>query len=193
MIERARYSIHGIPNDTLTSDYIDSRRYKVSTLDSFSSAGAAGMAFARTVPISIPAGDTYSIVIQKNSNVAVRFINAEGLYIEAVNGSASGDLVGLDSLLTTNGIIQSDFIGLIEAYNSAPIGTAILGRQNELLESFYPDGQFVIALINNTLADVTTFLSIGIEQISESGVYSILEPTTQIEPTTEMSIYNGIN
>mgnify|MGYP003643028328 FL=1 len=33
MVDRARYSIHGIPNDTLTSDVINERRFKVEGSD----------------------------------------------------------------------------------------------------------------------------------------------------------------
>jgi len=183
----------GIQSDLMSSPIEYKRRLKTATLDSFSSAGASGMAFARTTSITIPANSGYSVKLQKNANVAVRFIHAEGLYIEAVSGVPSGELVELDVLLSTNGIISSGFIGSIEIYDATPIGVTILGRQDELLESFYPDGELVVALVNTTDAAITTFLSIGVEQLSDTGVYIILEPSTQLELTTEMSQYNGTN
>ena len=182
-----------LPIDLLTSEIRVNRRLKVATLDSFSAAGASGKAFARTTSITVPASSTYSVKLQKNANVAVRFINAKGLYIEAVSGSVTGELIELDELVSTNGIIKSDFIGSIEIYHGAPTGTVILGRQDELLESFYPDGELIIALVNTTDSAITTFLSLGVEQVSEAGAYIILEPDTLLEATTEMSQFNGTN
>tara|TARA_R110002096_G_scaffold302817_2_gene497809 strand:- start:50 stop:1558 length:1509 start_codon:yes stop_codon:yes gene_type:complete len=40
MTDRARYAIHGIPNDTLTSDVINERRFKVETSNSTTAYGA---------------------------------------------------------------------------------------------------------------------------------------------------------
>ena len=177
----------------MTSEIRAKRRLKTSTLDSFSAAGASGLAYARTIPITLTAGEINSVKIQKNSNIAVRFVRAFGLYIESVTGAVSGDILSLSDLVSTNGIQQSDFIGSIEVYSGDAIGDTVLGAVNELSDSFYPDGQFVIEIRNATAETVSTFLSIGIEQVSESGAYTILEPNTQLEPTTEMSDYNGLN
>ena len=168
-------------------------RAKVATLDSFSAAGEAGKAFARTIPITLAAGEVNSIKLQKNSNVAVRFVRGAGLFIDAVNGSESGTIISLSDFLSTNGIIDSDFIGSIEVYDGEAVGDVALGAFNELTDSFYPDGQFVIEIRNATAETISTFLSIGVEQISVSGSYTILEPDTLLQPTTEMSDYNGIN
>ena len=67
----------------------------VSTTDSFDFAGSVGMAYARSFPITIAAGQSNSIKIQKNSKIAVRFIRANGLKIDSVYGSVSGDIIGL--------------------------------------------------------------------------------------------------
>jgi hypothetical protein len=166
---------------------------KVSTLDSFDSAGAAGMAYARALPITIAAGQSNCIKIQKNSHVAVRFIRALGLNVDAVAGAVSGDIIGLPELISTSGVITSGFAGSIELYNSVAVGELVLSDINSLNDSFYPDSQIVFELRNNTAESISTILSVGIEQISQSGVYNILEPNTQLEPTTEMSDYNGVN
>tara|TARA_R110000796_G_scaffold131037_1_gene246674 strand:+ start:245 stop:781 length:537 start_codon:yes stop_codon:yes gene_type:complete len=165
----------------------------VSTTNSFDFAGSVGMAYARSLPITIAAGQSNSIKIQKNSKIAVRFIRANGLKIDAVYGSVSGDIIGLYNLISTNGINNSDFSGSIEIYNEAAIGESVISGNNSLNESLYPDGQYVFEVKNNTLETISTALTVGVEQISESGVYAILEPNTQIEPTTEMSDYNGVN
>ena len=182
-----------LPIDLMTSEIRAKRRLKTSTLDSLSAAGASGLAFARTIPVTLAAGEVNSIKLQKNSNTAVRFVRAHGLFIDAVNGNVTGDIIGLADFISTNGIIQSDFIGLIEVYNGQATGDTVLGAFNELSDSFYPDGQFVVEIRNDTAETISTFLSIGVEQISETGLYIILEPNTQIEPTTEMSTFNGIN
>ena len=182
-----------LPIDLQTSEIKDKRRLKTSTLDSFSGAGASGKSFARTIPITIPAGGSYSARFQKNSNIAVRFIRAKGLFIDAVQGSVSGDIVALDTLVSTNGVVSSDFAGSIEVFNQHTTGNVVLGAFDELTDSFYPDGQFVIDLRNPSELEVNTFLSVGIEQVSAGGAYTILEPNTQLEPTTEMSQFNGTN
>jgi hypothetical protein len=166
---------------------------KASTLNSFDSAGAVGMAYARALPITIAVGQSNCIKIQKNSSVAVRFIRALGLNIDAVAGSVSGDIIGLPELISTNGAIESGFAGSIELYNSGAVGELVLSDINSLNNSFYPNSQIVFELRNNTAESISTILSVGIEQISESGIYVILEPNTQLEPTTEMSDYNGVN
>jgi hypothetical protein len=182
-----------LPIDLMTSEIRAKRRLKTSALDSFSAAGASGQSFARTIPISVAAGASYSARFQKNSNVAVRFVRAKGLFIDAVQGTVSGDIVALDALISTNGVVNSDFFGSIEVFNNEASGNVVLGAVDELTDSFYPDGQFVIDLRNPSDTDVSTFLSVGVEQISDAGVYIILEPNTQLEPTTEMSQFNGTN
>lgn len=182
-----------LPIDLQTSEIKDKRRLKTSTLDSFSGAGASGKSFARTIPISIMAGQSYSARFQKNSNIAVRFIRAKGLFIDAVQGAVSGDIVGLNTLISTNGVVGSDFFGSIEVFDDEATGDVALGAFDELTDSFYPDGQFVIDLRNPSELDVDTFLSVGVEQVSAAGAYNILEPSTQLEPTTEMSQFNGTN
>ena len=181
------------PSDLLTSAYEGKRNVKIASESAFSAAGASGKAFARTLPISIPAGASYSVRIEKNSNIAIRYINAKGLYVEAVNGAVSGTITALERLISTNGLIAPTFFGSIEIYNAEAVGEVVLGNDDSLNESFYPDGAFVVNLINNTGSTVSTFLSIGVEQISSAGVYIILEPNTLLTPTTEMSIFNGAN
>lgn len=168
-------------------------RAKVATLDSFSAAGEMGKAFARTIPITLAAGEVNSIKLQKNSNLAVRFVRGSGLFIEAVSGTVSGTILSLSEFVSTNGIVDSDFIGSIEVYSGAAVGNIAIGALNELSDSFYPDGQFVVEITNPTSETINTFLSIGVEQISVSGAYTILEPGTLLQPTTEMSDYNGVN
>ena len=180
-------------SDGIPSTLIDGERLKVSSIDSFSAAGATGLAFARTTAVTIPAGSSYSVKLQKSANVAVRFIRAKGLYVTAVSGSINGAIVELDDFISTNGIITPTFSASMEIHNEGTTGSFVLGRDDELMDSFYPDGEFVIGLENTSATSLDTHLSIGLEQISLTGVYIILEPSTQLEPNTEMSTYNGTN
>lgn len=165
----------------------------VSTQTAFSAAGILGTSFARVIPLSLPAGAKYSVKIQKNSDVAIRFIAANGLHITAVRGVESGDIVALPDFISTNGFITSEFFGSMEVYDGPAIGDAVLGEQDRISESIYPDGTFVIELENLTTSVVNTYLTVGVQQISDPGVYLILQPDTLLEPTTEMSDYNGTN
>jgi len=195
-VPESRTVVNGIWSDILDdwSSAFDNRlpvRLGVSTLDSFSSSGAAGRAFAKTIPLTLSANDTHSLFIEKNANIAVRFVRAKGLYIEAVSGNVSGTILSIDEFISTNGILSDGFFGSIETYSGATVGDVVLGASDELTDSFYPDGTFVVQLRNESESSITTFLSIGVEQISDAGVYSVLLPTTQLESSTEMSDYNG--
>ena len=55
MTTRARYSIHGIPNDIVTNDFIDKRRIKVEDADP---AYALGQQFRISYPLEVSNGDT---------------------------------------------------------------------------------------------------------------------------------------
>ncbi len=49
MTTRARYSIHGIPNDIVTNDFIDKRRIKVENADPAYALGQQFRIFVRVV------------------------------------------------------------------------------------------------------------------------------------------------
>ena len=55
MTTRARYSIHGIPNDIVTNDFIDKRRIKVEDADP---AYALGQQFRISYPVEVSNGNT---------------------------------------------------------------------------------------------------------------------------------------
>lgn len=55
MTTRARYSIHGIPNDIVTNDFIDKRRLKVEDADP---AYALGQQFRISYPVEVSNGNT---------------------------------------------------------------------------------------------------------------------------------------
>ena len=168
-------------------------RINASTLSAFSGAGATGKAFARTIPITLESGEVNSVFFEKNANIAIRFVRAKGFYLEAVAGEISGTILSINELISTNGILTNGFFGSIEYYNGPAVGDVVLGSIDELSDSFYPDGLFVVQIRNETEATISTFLSIGVEQISETGVYIVLEPDTFLTETTEMSDYNGTN
>lgn len=181
------------PSDLLSSDRVGQRSIKVASSPTFSAAGHSGKAFARSLPLTLDAGQVYGVRIQKNSNVAIRFVRAEGLYISVIKGVVTGSILALNSLVSTNGIIATDFAGSIEVYKGEPQGQNVLGDNDELRDSFFPDSSFCIELRNMSGGTAETFLSIGVEQLTDAGVYSILEPNTQLESNTEMSNYNGTN
>lgn len=163
----------------------------VATQSQFSAGGSLGTSFGRVIPLTVPANSRYSVELQKNSQVAIRYVEAKGLDIEIVKGDKTGTIVALREFISTNGILTPDFFGSFAVYNGPATGDALLWGREKITESTYPDGQFVIELENITSEAVDTYLSIGVQQISDAGVYSILQPGTQLEPTTEMSTFNG--
>lgn len=181
----------GIVSDLVDSPYEGRRNLKVATLSAFSAAGASGRAFARTIPITISAGKAYGVRLEKNANIMISTVAAEGLYITALFGDIQGNILSISNLICTNGINQSDLFCSAEVYDTAPTGDRVLSATDKLTESIYPDGNFVYEIRNNTETTISTFLSIGVQQISDVGKYSILEPITLLTPTTEMSTYNG--
>jgi hypothetical protein len=159
----------------------------------FSAAGEVGSAYARVVEVTLASDERHSVKLQKNSRVRVAFVEARGLYLTAVRGAVSGTITAMTQLLSINGVIDSTFVGLLEEYNGPSIGDVVLGSFDEIKEAFYPNGEFVIGLHNRTDASITTFVTIGVQQLSDAGVYTILKADTQLEADTEMSIFNGTN
>lgn len=165
----------------------------VSSQDPFTSAGQFGKAFARSVPINITPNDSYSISIQRNSEIAVRFVRAKGLQIDAVYGNVTGNILALPELFSTNARIDTGFFGSLELYDDVAIGDNVLTALDELNDSFYLDGNFSIQITNTSGETVDTFISIGVEQLTSAGSYTILQPDTQLEFDTEMGQFNGSN
>ena len=130
--------------DDLKNSFVveTAKRLNVSALSSFSGAGASGKAFARTIPITLEQGEVNSIFLEKNANIAVRFVRAKNIYIEAVSGNVSGTILSINEFISTNGIIDSRFFGSIEHYGGESTGDVVLGSIDELSDSFYPDGLF---------------------------------------------------
>jgi hypothetical protein len=165
----------------------------VASQSHFSAAGEVGSAYARVVEVTLAPDERHSFKLQKNSRVRVAFVEARGLYLTAVRGVVSGVIAAMTQLVSTNGVIDSTFVGLLEEYNGPAVGDIVLGSFDEIKEAFYPNGEFVIGLHNRTDATVTTFITIGVQQMSDAGVYTILQADTQLEAGTEMSIFNGTN
>jgi hypothetical protein len=190
IIDTKLWALATSPNSSLTvSEVVHS--VPVASQSYFSASGETGNAYSRNISITLRAGEQNSVKLQKNSRVRVAFVEAKGLYVTAVRGEVSGIIKGFNQLVSTNGVIASDFVGLIEEYGGPAVGDRVLGRFDEIKEAFYPNGEFVIGLHNTTAETVNTFLTIGVQQLSDAGVYIILQPDTQLEPTTEMSDYNG--
>jgi hypothetical protein len=169
------------------------RSMSVASQSYFSAAGEVGSAYACVVEVTLAPDERHSFKLQKNSRVRVAFVEARGLYLTAVRGVVSGVITAMTQLVSTNGVIDSTFVGLLEEYNGPAVGDIVLGSFDEIKEAFYPNGEFVIGLHNRTDATVTTSITIGVQQLSDAGVYTILQADTQLEADTEMSIFNGTN
>lgn len=177
----------------INNDRVGSRSFKVSSSNALSAGAMAGYSFARSVGLSIPANTTYSASIQKNSNIAVELVECIGAEISIVTGSPGGSIVSLADLIPLNSVLPSQFFGSVDVFDGASTGDKVITQSDRLGTSFYPDGSMCIEISNNSDSTLNTSLSIGVVQISDVGVYSILTQDTQIEPTTEMSDYNGTN
>lgn len=149
--------------------------------------------FASVVNVSIPAKGRYSLRIEKNSSVAVQRISAPNITILAKKGDETGQLVQLAQLVSSDGLNDSLFTGVLEVYDGPATGDTLFADVGLLDQEFYPDGNYAIELYNPSDVTVDTHVAVTVRQITITGVYVILEPTTQLEPTTEMSVFNGTN
>lgn len=149
--------------------------------------------FGSVVNLNIPAGERYSLRIEKNANVAVQTIRAIDTVITVSNGLQSGELIALTPLVSSDGVNVSDFAGVLEVYDGPSGGDILFVGEGLIDEEFYPDGNFTIELYNPSDVTINTNVSVILRQLSITGVYVILEPDTQLEPTTEMSTFNGAN
>lgn len=165
----------------------------VATETAFSAGGETGSSFARVLHLTLEPNAFYSVRLEKNADIAIRYVEAKGANLHIVKGAESGSIVALSELISTNAILTTGFYGSITVYDGPATGHAVLWGADKITESVYPNESFVIELNNITSTTVDTYLSIGVQQISDAGTYVILQPDTLLEPTTEMSTYNGAN
>ena len=165
----------------------------VATETAFSAGGETGTSFARVIPLTLSAGGFYSVRLEKNSQIAIRYVEAMGTNLHIVKGTESGTIFALSEFISTNAIIPTEFFGSIVVYDGPGVGEGVLWGQDKITESVYPNGDFIIELNNLSSETLQTYLSIGVQQISDAGTFIILQPDTLLEPTTEMSTFNGNN
>lgn len=165
----------------------------VSAEPPLSSASLNGHGYAASTSVTIPAGSTYSVRLQNNSDCVVRFARSSGLVVEYCDGDYSGDFVKFSFLKSLHSSKNSGFEAVLEVYDGSPDGDRILSADNEIAESWYVNSSATIALSNTTEAAIETFFSIGIEDYGVPTIPFALTSSTQLETATEMGDYNGDN
>ena len=208
LTERLRVRSEGIPTDTKVNVELLALNSKPSSIDAkmydyifdgintisytpFEFATKNGTSLASSTSITIPASTGYSVSIPANANRIIRFARSQGVTVQYYEGEPTGDLIYLSSFGTLNNTVDSDFVASVEIYNGEPSGDISLSNNNDLSDSFYPNGSFCIELLNNTSEDVTTILSIGIEKGGKIIEPYMIYADLQLTATTEMSDYNG--
>ena len=175
----------------LSSDNKSTATLKVSTVSSMDAATADGRGYAGSFQITVPANTEWSVKLSHNSKAVVRFTRAPGLYIEYYYGDVAGELVQLAAVNPMNANTNSGFEGLLEFYDQHPTGERVVSNADAITDAWYVNGSTVLELSNETDAPITTFFSMGIEDIGTPVVPFGLLATTALTSTTEMGDYNG--
>ena len=190
-----KYRTHGIGMPSLVARSITANRYfsGVSTIQvsGFDHSVLQGNAASVSQKLTVPANSKISIKTRKNANAVITFASANGVFVSYADGEASGNLTGLASGSRLNTLEIARFQSSFEFYDGPAIGIVSSTEKDRINSFFVTNGGGVIELENITDADIKTFFSCGIVALSPPIIPYMLTPDTLLEPTTEMSNYNG--
>ena len=192
-----KFRTHGIGMPSLVARSITANRYfsGVSTIQvsGFDHSVLQGNAISVSNRVTVPANSRVSIKTRKNCDAVIVHATANGVFISYVDGDVSGNLISVVSGAKLNTLEEFRFESSFEFYDGPAIGIPASTDKDRINEFFVINGGGVIELENLTDTDVTTFFSCGIVALSPPIVPFMLTSETLLQPTTEMSTYNGIN
>lgn len=193
MAERTTHVINGLPSDLLSSFLDGVRKLKVSSTDSVLEAAINECAFTMAGIKDIPAGESIGLNISLAADsIIYSFVVSGGLpfalYSEHATGNADGIVLSEDlnfksiDVSPTQAQIYEDAVpagGLVYSSEGSGSINAVAGF-----------GDFPSIMIDNdTGGSVSARFTIVYEELGARNPVFGLTPSTQLEPSTEMSTY----
>jgi len=159
----------------------------------FDNAILQGNAISVSKELNLAANSVISIKLVKNVESVITYATANGLFVSYVDGDVSGNLFAVSSGARLNTLATPNNESSFEFYDGAATGTLAATEKDRINLIFVINGLGVIQLENKTAEPISTIFSCGVAALSEPVLPYMLTVDTLLEPTTEMSIYNGTN
>lgn len=181
------------PSDLLDSDVLGKRRSKVNSADSRISAALNEKLFSIVASYDVAASQKMALNLNFASDVIVHSVCVSGGFSYSIyNDHATGDADGIFSSNELNicSVDVSPANGQV-FYNATAAGDEIdfgTGLLIPFIAACEDSSMSVVA--TNASADTATIkMVVKFEEIGERNPLFGLTPSTQLEPTTEMSLY----
>ena len=139
---------------------------------------------------SLAAGDSVGFKITASGGTFIKFIHAEGFNVKYLS-SMSGTTIDIGSAkslnLTDNGDYIAHYLELSNVlYDNNDV---VISHSSPLDVGVYSDNEVYAIITNNTSASINGQFTIGVQKINDfAGAFGLI-PTTDLQPTTEMSDY----
>lgn len=188
-----RFGSVGIPTSLISqSPYFNVQH--VASIGAYEFGALSGQSYASSGTFTVPANSGAIVDIRHNAEAAVvAFSRAKDLLIRYCESSGESGLIQLAAGYPLNRTLDPLFELSFEAYDTYTVDNYIISASDELQEPMVINGGGAIELYNNTDEDITGDISIGVSYLGALTTPYMLTRSTQLEPNTEMSDYNGTN
>lgn len=188
-----RFGNVGIPASIFSrSPYFNVQN--VASIGAYEFGALSGDSYATSSIVTFPANSGVIVSVIHNAQAAVlAFSRGEGLTIRYCEASNISSLVELASGYPLNRTLDPQFQLSFEAHDSYQVDKYILSSTNELQEPMVINGGGFIEFFNASDTEMTLDLSVGVSYLGDVTLPYMLTSSTQLEPNTEMSTYNGTN
>lgn len=140
--------------------------------------------------LTLLSGDSIGFKITSSGGTFIKFIHAEEFnikYLSNIEGNAIniGNAKSLN--LTNNGDYVAHYLELSDVlYNNEDI---VISHASPLDTGIYSDNEVYAVITNDTAATISSAFTIGVQKIDDfTGTFGLI-PTSDLQPTTEMSTY----
>ena len=140
--------------------------------------------------LTLSSGDSIGFKITASGGTFIKFVHADGFNIKYLSTMTGGaiDIGSAKSLnLTDDGDYVAHYLELSDVlYNNDDI---VISHTSPLDTGIYSDNEVYAVITNNTDTSIIGQFTIGIQKINDfTGTFGLI-PTTDLQPTTEMSNY----
>ncbi len=188
-----RFGQPSVPNSILSkSPYFNVQN--VASIGAYEFGALSGESYSGSAIVTFPAKTGVVVSIIHNAQASViAFSRAKDLIVRYCDATNVSGLVQLTAGYPLNRTLEPYYELSFEAYENYDIDKYIISAIDELQEPMVINGGGFIEFFNDSDSEMTIDISIGVSYLGELATPYMLTRSTQLEPDTEMSTYNGAN
>lgn len=159
-----------------------------STSASYNPASASLKVISRD--LTLLGGDSIGFKITASGGTFIKFIHAEGFNIKYLS-TMTGSTINIGSAKSLNLTDDGDYIAHYVELSDVLYGNddVVISHSSPLDTGIYSDNEVYAVITNNNDSSIIGQFTIGVQKIDNfTGVFGLI-PTTDLQPTTEMSDY----